>query len=147
MLDGDPANSKPNKEIGTSWLQEYSNAVVHGHHTIGAILDHVWKKSGYDTKKKCKQLLGEDGTDKRFIVHIPIRPHLHALKQLIHLLVRHLLAQLREDIAQLARADEPVPFLVEHLEAADELFGCACGFEPVWAVQDREESLVVDFVC
>lgn len=43
------------------------------------------------------------------------------LEQLIDLLVAHLLAELGEDISELASADEAVTGLVENLEALDEL--------------------------
>jgi hypothetical protein len=43
------------------------------------------------------------------------------LEQLVDLLVAHLLAELGEDISELASADEAVTGLVEHLEALDEL--------------------------
>jgi hypothetical protein len=47
--------------------------------------------------------------------------HREPLQQLVHLGVRHLLPQLRQDVAQFARADEAVARLVEYLEALDEL--------------------------
>ena len=87
------------------------------------------------------------------------RADLHALEQLVDLLVAHLLAQLRQHVAQLARADEPVALLVEHLEPADELLCAASasqpaptrivrtwrprGLEAVRPVQDGQERLVV----
>ena len=49
------------------------------------------------------------------------RARVDRLEQLVDLLVRHLLAQLREHVPQLTGADEPVALLVEHLEATDEL--------------------------
>jgi hypothetical protein len=47
--------------------------------------------------------------------------HREALEELVDLLVRHLLAELGEDVAELAGADHAVAGLVEHLEALDEL--------------------------
>jgi hypothetical protein len=89
--------------------------------------------------------LGEDGPDERVVVDLPVpasqsaalpRPehtilfhHREArpdsldgetLKQLVDLLVAHLLAELGEDISEFASADEAVTGLVEHLEALDE---------------------------
>jgi len=88
-------------------------------------------------QRKSKQLLREDSANKRFIVYIPIRTDLYTFKQLIYFLISHLLAKLCEDVAKFTSSDEPVSFLVEYLEAPDELFRCTCWFEPVWAVQDR----------
>ena len=50
-----------------------------------------------------------------------VRSDLNALEQLINLLVRHLLAELGEDISQLSGTDITVPFLVENLETTDKL--------------------------
>lgn len=51
------------------------------------------------------------------IIDLPTR-RIHRLEQLIHLLITHLLAQIREDIAELADADKPRQILIEDLEAA-----------------------------
>lgn len=51
------------------------------------------------------------------IIHIPAL-HIHSLEQLIHLVIAHLLPQVREDIPQLPHADEARELLVEDLEAA-----------------------------
>ena len=50
-----------------------------------------------------------------------IRSDLRALQKLVHLLVRHLLTELREHVPQLAGTDEAVTLLVEYLETTDEL--------------------------
>lgn len=50
-----------------------------------------------------------------------VRSDLNALEQLINLLVRHLLAELGEDISQLSSTDITVSFLVENLETTDKL--------------------------
>ena len=50
-----------------------------------------------------------------------VRSDLNALEQLINLLVRHLLAELGEDISQLSGTDITVSFLVENLETTDKL--------------------------
>lgn len=47
--------------------------------------------------------------------------HWEPLQQLIDLLIRHLLPQLRQDVSQLSGANKAVPGLVEDLEAFDEL--------------------------
>ena len=44
-----------------------------------------------------------------------------SLEKLVDLLVGHLLAELRQDVAQLSGTDESVSSLVKHLEALDEL--------------------------
>ena len=52
---------------------------------------------------------------------LDLRSNLGALQELVYLLVRHLLSELRQDVSELSRADEAVPLLVEHLETTDEL--------------------------
>lgn len=54
------------------------------------------------------------------------RGDLDSLQQLIHLGIRQLLSQAREDVTQLSHSNEAVALLVEHLEATDELL-CAFG--------------------
>ena len=49
-----------------------------------------------------------------------------ALQELVHFLVRHLLAELRKHVAQLAGANLAAAFLVKDLETLDELV-CATG--------------------
>lgn len=72
------------------------------------------------------------------------RANLDTLEQLVHLLVRHLLAELREHVAQLADADEAVAFFVEYLEAADELL---CGSGVSESCRWREKESVTHLVC
>lgn len=83
-----------------------------------------------------------------------------ALEELVDLLVRHLLAELGKDVAELAGADHAVASLVEHLEALDELLcvsvfilgrlsgavrtSSAGGLPAVGAVQDVDELVEVD---
>ena len=86
----------------------------------------------------------QNSTNKRLVVHVPVRANLYSLQQFVHLLVCHLLTELREHVSQLACPDESVSFLVEHLETPDELLRCARWFEPVWAIKDRQECFVVD---
>ena len=52
---------------------------------------------------------------------LDLRSNLGALQELVYLLVRHLLSELRQDISQLAGTNESVSFLVKHLESTDEL--------------------------
>lgn len=49
-----------------------------------------------------------------------VRANLDTLQELINLLVRHLLAQLCQNVSQLSSTDESIVLLVEHLETADE---------------------------
>lgn len=72
------------------------------------------------------------------------RPNLHTLEQLIHLLITQLLSKARKDISELARANVPISFFVEHLEAPDEFLGCSGGLEAIGSVQDVEEGVEVD---
>jgi len=65
-------------------------------------------------------LLGENGAHKRVVVDLAVGDG-EALEELVDLLVRHLLAELGEDVAELTGADEAVACLVEDLEALDEL--------------------------
>ena len=89
-----------------------------------------------------------------------------SLEELVDLLVGHLLAELRQDVAELSGTDESVSGLVEHLEALDELVwwsatsgpqrlgsslsgqdlltGSSGRLPAVGAVEDLEELVVVD---
>jgi hypothetical protein len=70
--------------------------------------------------------------------------HGEALEEFVDLLVGHLLAELGEDVAELAGADKAVAGLVKHLEALDKLVGGAGRLPPVGAVEDLEKLVVVD---
>lgn len=72
------------------------------------------------------------------------RASVHGLEELVHLVVRHLLAEVCQDILELADADEARHVLVKHLEAAAVLFGLAGLTEAAGAVQDALERLKVD---
>lgn len=50
-----------------------------------------------------------------------VRSDLNALEQLVNLLVRHLLAELGEDISQLSSTDIAVSFFIKDLETTDKL--------------------------
>lgn len=67
-----------------------------------------------------------------------------ALEQLIHLLLAHLLAQIRQNVLDLALSDKARPVLVEDLEATDVLFNVKGLAEAAGAVQDLGEGLKVD---
>jgi len=51
------------------------------------------------------------------IMHL--RSDLNTLEKLIDLFVCHLLAELCQDVSELASADKSVTLLVEHLESSD----------------------------
>ena len=78
------------------------------------------------------------------VVNLIIARINRALEQLIDLLLAHLLAQVRQDVLDLALADEPAAVLVEHLEAADVLFDIKGLAEAAGAVQDLGEGVEVD---
>lgn len=67
-----------------------------------------------------------------------------ALKQLFNLLLTHLLAQIREDILDLAFADETAAVFVEDLEAADVFFDVEGFAETAGAVEDLGEGVEID---
>lgn len=67
-----------------------------------------------------------------------------ALEQLVDLFLAHLLAQVGEDVLDLALADEARAVLVEHLEAADVLLDVERLAEATGAVEDLAEGLEVD---
>lgn len=72
------------------------------------------------------------------------RARVDSLEQLVDLLVGHLLAQIRQDVLELADADEACHVLVEDLESAAVLLGDAGVAEAAWPVQDALEGLEVD---
>jgi 2-(3-amino-3-carboxypropyl)histidine synthase len=88
-------------------------------------------------------LLSKDGAHKRVVVDLAVL-HGEALEEFVDLLVGHLLAELGEDVAELAGADKAVAGLVKHLEALDKLVGGAGRLPPVGAVEDLEKLVVVD---
>lgn len=83
-----------------------------------------------------------------------------ALEELVDLFVCHLLAELSEDVAELAGTNEAVTGLVEHLESLDEFLfslsvclsgeslehtSCSSWLPAVWAVENGEELVVRDY--
>ena len=67
-----------------------------------------------------------------------------ALEQLVDLLLAHLLAQVGQDVLDLALSDEAAAVLVEDLEAADVLVDIEGLAEAAGAVQDLGEGVEVD---
>jgi hypothetical protein len=67
-----------------------------------------------------------------------------ALEQLIDLLLAHLLAQVCQNVLDLALPDEAAPVLVEDLEAADVFFDVKGFAEAAGAVEDLGEGFEVD---
>lgn len=74
------------------------------------------------------------------------RAGVDSLEQLIDFFIRHLLAEVGQDVLELADADEARHILVEDLEAAAVLLGLAGIAEATGAVQDALEALEVDYV-
>ena len=89
------------------------------------------------------RLIREDRPDKFLVIHVTALD-IDGLEQLVHLVVAHLLAQVREDIAELADADEAREFLVEDLEAARVGGRVAWVAEAVGPVEDGSEGWEVD---
>ncbi len=85
----------------------------------------------------------QDRPDKLRVVDLPAR-RVDRLEQLVHLVVAHLLAQVREDVAQLADADEARHVLVEDLEAAAVLLRLARVAEAAGPVEDLGEGFEID---
>lgn len=82
--------------------------------------------------------------DKLPIIHL-VGSRVHrALEQLLDLLLAHLLAQIRQDVLDLALADEACPVFVEDLEAADVLLDVEGFAEAAGPVQDLAEGVEVD---
>lgn len=68
----------------------------------------------------------------------------NSLEQLIHLIVAHLLAKIRQDVSELTDTDETSHLLVKDLEAAAVLFWLAWVAETARSVQDLLEGVKVD---
>jgi hypothetical protein len=73
------------------------------------------------------------------------RACVHRFEQLVDFLVRHFLAQVGQDVLELADADEACHVLIKHLETAAVLIGLARLAEPTGAVKDALECLEVDY--
>jgi hypothetical protein len=72
------------------------------------------------------------------------RTRIDGLQQLIHLLIAHLLAQIRQDVSQLPHADETSHVLVEDLETSAVFFGLARVFETAGSVEDLAKRVEVN---
>lgn len=78
------------------------------------------------------------------VVNLIIARVNRALEQLIHLLLAHLLSQIRQDVLDLAFANEARPVLVKHLEATDVFLDVERFAEATGAVEDFGEGLEID---
>lgn len=92
---------------------------------------------------KFRRLICQHGPDKVHVVDLSTAG-IDCLEQLIHLLIAHLLAQIRQDISQLTHANEAGHIFVEYLEAAAVFFRLARVSESAGSVEDFAERLEVD---
>jgi hypothetical protein len=74
------------------------------------------------------------------------RAGIHSLEQLIDLLIAHLLAQVRQNVAELSDSNKPGEFFIEYLETSAVLFGLAGVAEAAGAVEDALEVVEVDWI-
>lgn len=88
-------------------------------------------------------LVGQDCADQLSVVNLA-RAGIDRLQQLVHLLLRHLLAQVGQDVLELTDADKASHVLVEDLEAAAVLVGLAWVAEAAGAIEDALECLEVE---
>lgn len=72
------------------------------------------------------------------------RAGVHSLEQLVDLLLSHLLAQVGQDVLELADANKARHVFIKHLEAAAVFFGLAGIAEAAWSVQDALEGIEVN---
>ncbi len=70
-----------------------------------------------------------------------------ALEQLVDLLLAHLLAQIRQNILDLALANKPAAVFVEHLEPANILFDVEGLAEAAGPVEDLGKGVEIDWEC
>jgi hypothetical protein len=87
--------------------------------------------------------VGKDSANQLRVVDLA-GARIDGLEQLVNLLVRHLLAQVRQDVLELADAYEARHVFVEHLEAAAVFLGNAGVAESARPVENALESLKVD---
>lgn len=85
----------------------------------------------------------EDGKLLTSVVDLA-RAGVDSLEQLIDLLIGHLLAEVRQDVLELADANKARHVFVEDLEATAVFFGLARVTEAARAVQHPLEGLEVD---
>ncbi len=79
------------------------------------------------------------------VIQLPTA-RVHSLQQLIHLIITHLLSQVRKNVPKLSHADEAREVLVEDLETAAVFFGLAGVAEATGTVKDLLEGVEVDCV-
>merc|ERR1712098_762800 len=89
-------------------------------------------------------LLRENLAHKGLVVDVAILSDRDAFEELVDFFVRELLAQAREDVAQLADANVACAVLVKHPESADKLLRRARWLESVGPVQDVGECREID---
>jgi hypothetical protein len=77
------------------------------------------------------------------IINLPT-PRIHRLQQLIHLIITHLLPQIRQDIPQLPNPNKARHILIKDLEAATVFFRFARVTEAARAVEDLREGLEIN---
>jgi hypothetical protein len=77
------------------------------------------------------------------IINLPTT-RIHRLEQLIHLLITHLLPQIRQNIPQLPNPNKPRHIFIKDLKAATVFLWFARVAEPAWAVEDFGEGLEIN---
>lgn len=87
--------------------------------------------------------VGQDGANQLGVVDLA-GACINSLEQLVDLLLGHFLAQVGQDVLQLADANEARHVLVEDLEAAAVLVGLAGVAEAAGTVEHALERLEVD---
>lgn len=87
--------------------------------------------------------ISTDGPHELHVIDLS-RARINRLEQLINLLIRHLLAQIGQDISQLAHANEARHILVEDLETTAVVRRVIKIAEATWAVEDTAEGIEVN---
>ena len=77
------------------------------------------------------------------IVQLPTT-RIHSLQQLIHLIIAHLLSQIRQDVSELPNSNETRQILVEDLETSAVFLWFAWVAEAAGSVEDAREGVEVD---
>jgi hypothetical protein len=78
------------------------------------------------------------------IINLPTT-RIHGLEQLIHLLVTHLLPQIRQNIPQLTNPNKPRHIFIKDLKAATVFLWFTRVPEAAWAVEDFGEGLEINY--
>lgn len=87
--------------------------------------------------------ISTDRPDELHIIDLS-RARIHRLEQLVNLFIRHLLAQIRQDVPQLAHANEARHILVEDLEPAAVVRRVVEVAEPARAVEDAAKGVEIN---